>query len=50
MKGREVVGDITKMVHGLSQRSHIGFLFLHLAHVCQIALSNLCRGVLLWIG
>ncbi len=44
----EVVSDVTKMLNGLTQRSHVGFL--HLANVCQVALSNLCPGVLLVIG
>ena len=46
----EVVGDVTKVLHGLTQRSHVGFLFLHLVNVCQVAFTNLCSGVLLWIG
>ena len=47
---REVVGDVTKVLNSLSERSHMGLLFLHLANVCQITLTNLCPGVLLWIG
>jgi len=47
---REVVSDVTKVLNGLSQQSYVGFLLLHLANVCQVALSNLCPGVLLVIG
>ena len=47
---REVVGDMTKMFNGLSQRSYTGFLFLHLPDKSQVALSNLGPGVLFWIG
>src|SRR5207245_9331042 len=47
---REVLGDVTKMFNGLAQWSHLGFLFLHLPHKSQVALSNLCPGVLLMIG
>src|SRR6266566_430368 len=47
---REVLGDVTKMFNGLTQWSHLGFLFLHLPHKSHVALSNLCPGVLLMIG
>jgi hypothetical protein len=47
---REVVGEVAKMLNGLTQRFQSGFLFLHLAHVCQVALSNLGPAVLLVIG
>ena len=46
----KVVGDVTKMLNGLSERSHLGFVLLHLTNVCQVALSNLCPSVLLLIG
>src|SRR5947209_17950709 len=47
---REVIGDVTKVFNGLSERSQVGFLFLHLTHKSQVALTNLCPLVLLLIG
>ncbi len=38
-----------KGASGLSERSHLGLLLLHLANVCQVAFTNLCPGVLLLI-
>ena len=35
-----------RITQALTQRS---FLLLHLTHVCQVALTNLCSGVLLII-
>jgi hypothetical protein len=46
----EVVGDMTKMFKGLTQRTHVGFLFLHLTHESEITLTNLGTRVLLGIG
>jgi len=41
---------MTKMFNGLTERTHVGFLFLHLTHESEIALTNLCASVLLLIG
>ena len=46
----EVVSDVAKMLNGLAEQFHVGFLLLHLAHERQVALSNLCPAVLLVIG
>jgi len=46
----KVVGDVTKMLNGLSERSHLGLVLLHLTHESQVALSKLCPSGLLWIG
>jgi hypothetical protein len=37
------------MLNGLSERSHLGLLLLHLANGCQVAFTNLCPSVLLII-
>jgi hypothetical protein len=38
-----------KCASSLSERLHLGLLFLHLANGCQVAFTNLCPGVLLII-
>jgi len=46
---RKVVGDVAKMLNGLAQWVQRSFLLLHLTHVCQVARTSLCPGVLLII-
>ncbi len=46
----KVVGDVAKMLNGLTQRFQRSFLLLHLTNVCQVALPNLRPGVVLRIG
>jgi hypothetical protein len=47
---RKVNGDVTKVFNGLTKRSHIRDLVLHLPHKSQVAFANRCPSVLLLIG
>ena len=47
---RKVLGDVAKMLNGLTQRPHIRFLFLQLIHESQVVLTHLCSGMSLRIG
>jgi hypothetical protein len=46
---RKVLGDVAKMLNGLTERPE-GGLLLHLTNVCQVVRTHLCSGVLLRIG
>jgi hypothetical protein len=46
----KVVSKVTKMRNGLSKGFQVGLLPLHIPHKSQIALANLCAGVLRLVG
>jgi hypothetical protein len=46
---RKVLGDVAKMLNGLTERLE-GGLLLPLTNVCQVVLTNLCSCVVLRMG